>query len=249
MSKTAIDICTPLVPSFFYNSVRPVVERTQFLLRKKKMLQLHSQFIRSGDLVFDIGAHEGYFAELFLALGARVICVEPQARCIAVLERKFGRNPNVVIVPKGLNDTATEMVMHICKKRPGIATFSDEWKTEKFGDQPWDGQIKVPTTTLGSLVDEFGTPAFCKIDVEGWELNVLLGLTKKIKAISFEFAHEFLGRAKKCCDHLSTLGTIRCDYSLSHDFVLQGRWTSPELMFQQMSRLKAHIGDIYVTVE
>ncbi|MCK4784435.1 MAG: FkbM family methyltransferase [Desulfobacteraceae bacterium] len=33
-------------------------------------------------------------------------------------------------------------------------------------------------------------PAFCKIDVEGDEFDVLQGLSRPIKAISFEFVSE-----------------------------------------------------------
>lgn len=253
MIDAAIDIFTPLVPTVFYKRIRPVVERTLFIVHKKKMMMLHSLFIKRGDLVFDVGAHEGYLTEIFLALGARVVSIEPQSRCVAVLEQKFSNNSKVIIVPKGLHDSETEMPLHISEKRPGIATFSDEWMTTLFVGQGYSRTIKVQTTTLDNLVDEFGKPSFCKIDIEGWELNALRGLTKKISAISFEFSFEFLDKAKQCCDCLKTLGAIRCNYSLDHDYLLQEKWMSENEMFEKLYGMKDLVrdilGDIYVMLE
>ena len=34
---------------------------------------------------------------------------------------------------------------------------------------------------------EFGKPAFCKIDVEGYEYKVIKGLSEPLNTVSFEF--------------------------------------------------------------
>src|SRR5690348_1001773 len=44
-----------------------------------------------GDLIFDIGANEGYKAEVFLELDARVVCVEPDVENLKALRAKFHR--------------------------------------------------------------------------------------------------------------------------------------------------------------
>ena len=41
--------------------------------------------------------------------------------------------------------------------------------------------------TMDSLIAQFGAPAFTKIDVEGFELEVLKGLTKPVKYLSIEY--------------------------------------------------------------
>ncbi|HRF81237.1 MAG TPA: FkbM family methyltransferase, partial [Flavobacteriales bacterium] len=41
--------------------------------------------------------------------------------------------------------------------------------------QVWDRAIEVPVTTLDRLIDQYGRPAFVKIDVEGFEDEVLVG--------------------------------------------------------------------------
>ena len=42
-------------------------------------------------------------------------------------------------------------------------------------------------TTLDTLVAEYGEPAFCKIDVEGFEVEALKGLSRPLRALSFEY--------------------------------------------------------------
>jgi len=42
-------------------------------------------------------------------------------------------------------------------------------------------------TLDAATIETFGKPFYCKIDVEGWELDVLKGLSQPIPLISFEF--------------------------------------------------------------
>src|SRR3954451_22519767 len=67
--------------------------------------RFYGQFISTGDLVFDVGAHVGKRTAVFLALGARVVAVEPQAECVAELRRSFARNDRLSIVPHALAAT------------------------------------------------------------------------------------------------------------------------------------------------
>ena len=56
---------------------------------RKKMIQFYSNFISNGDLCFDVGANIGNRTEVFLELGAKVICVEPQQACLQQLNKIF----------------------------------------------------------------------------------------------------------------------------------------------------------------
>ena len=55
------------------------------------MRRFYRPFVPAGGLAFDIGAHTGNRLHAFLALGARVVAVEPQPELVARLERRFGK--------------------------------------------------------------------------------------------------------------------------------------------------------------
>ena len=61
------------------------------------MDRLYGQFVRPGDLVFDVGAHVGDRLASFARLGARVVALEPQPALARVLRLLHGRKPDVAI--------------------------------------------------------------------------------------------------------------------------------------------------------
>jgi FkbM family methyltransferase len=154
--------------------IKAIYEASAFLLPKnevlcRKILNFYSQFIKKGDLCFDVGAHKGNRAAAFLKIGARVIAVEPQKSCIKFLQSKFGKNPNFVLVGKGLAESEGELTMSICEEADDISTFSEKWKMGRFSQYEWNKKELTQVTTLDNLIKEFGPPIFCKIDVEGFE--------------------------------------------------------------------------------
>jgi len=54
--------------------------------RRRRMRRFYQQFVRSGDLCLDIGAHLGNHVRVWLELGAQVVAVEPQPHLLAWLD-------------------------------------------------------------------------------------------------------------------------------------------------------------------
>ncbi len=233
--------------------IKAIYETFAFLLPKnevlsREILNFYSQFIKKGDLCFDVGAHKGNRTAIFLRLGAKVVAVEPQESCVKYLKAKFGEKPNFVLVEKGLAEKEGEFIMSICEEANDISTFSEKWKTGRFSDYKWNKKQLVPVTTLDSLIKEFGLPVFCKIDVEGFEYQVLRGLSQPIKYISCEFAKEFFSDTKKCVDHLVSLGYGNFNYSLGESMNLSTQsWLKAEELFKQLNLESDKLmwGDIY----
>src|SRR5207237_6544367 len=71
-------------------------------MRQRRMDRLYSDFVRQGDLVFDIGSHVGDRIGSFRRLGCRVVAVEPQPRLVRILRRLSGRDPDVAIEPMAI---------------------------------------------------------------------------------------------------------------------------------------------------
>jgi hypothetical protein len=80
----------------------------------------------------------------------------------------------------------------------------------------WNQTIRVPVTTLDSLIKRFGVPSFIKIDVEGFELEVLSGLTHPVKCLRFEFITANLDAAFACLRLRYFLAGTRFNYVLGH---------------------------------
>jgi hypothetical protein len=105
--------------------------------------------------------------------------------------------------------------------------MSKEWiecvKSEDgpFRDFNWDKKTVVETETLDALISQYGKPAFCKIDVEGFEYNVLQGLSRQIDALSFEFSMGVVNTTIECIEYLAGLGPTVFNYSMGETMKLE----------------------------
>ena len=171
----------------------------------------YQQFLSPGDLCFDVGANMGGKTAIFLGLGARVIAVEPQPACADFLRAHYGHNPNCVIVEKALGASEGTATMYL-NDAIVLSTLSTEWiqrmgQSGRFQGTQWNSQIAVPLTSLDRLIEQYGVPAFCKIDVEGYEYHVLQGLSRPLPALSLEFAEETIHQTMRCVERLQELGS------------------------------------------
>jgi FkbM family methyltransferase len=173
---------------------------------------INNVIVHSGDVVFDVGAHIGEKTEEYLKLGARlVVAFEPQPACIPRLIKKFKNNNRIALEFVGLSSTdGTIPFYHFDSEHPaGIATFSkDLTEYGRFVEEKtvWSKVSLLPVTTLDTMITKHGLPHFCKIDVEGYEYEVLQGLSQPIPIISFEFMCEYFDKAELCLAYLMNLG-------------------------------------------
>ncbi len=159
--------------------------------RRPVLDAFYARFLRPGDLAFDIGTHVGDRSASFARLGARVVAVEPQPALLRAL-RLVLRGRDVVFVPRLVGATPGQATLRLNTANPTVATASEDFIAAASGapgweGQQWDGAITLPVTTLDALIAEHGTPAFIKIDVEGFEAAALVGLSRAVPALSFEF--------------------------------------------------------------
>jgi FkbM family methyltransferase len=216
------------------------------------VIDLIRNIVEAGQIIFDVGANIGQKADFFIDLGAKVICFEPQPHCVEVLNQKYGNNDKVAIVNKGLADRPGEMQLSISSDLNVLSTFSEKWKTGRFAGVNWDQKVTVEISTLDEMIQVFGCPQFCKIDVEGLEYLVLKGLSQPIPCLSFEFTIEFIDDAKKSSDHLETLGYQLFNLAKGEDSHLAlGEWVSSARLFEIISSFNEPQlwGDIYAKFE
>jgi FkbM family methyltransferase len=206
--------------------------------------------ILPGDLVFDIGANRGDKAEWFLGLGAHVVCVEPQPAMVQSLKERFPSNPRVSVVAKGLADRPGRLAMSINTAAPVLSTFAEQWKTGRFADQTWDEVVEVEVTTFDQLIAAFGVPRYAKVDVQGFEKEVVRGLSARVGCISFKFTAEFFSDAVVVIEYLCKIGYSTFNYSISEqeNFRLE-EWLARTQFINTLERVCALEpvcwGDIY----
>ena len=187
--------------------------------RQGPLRRLYGRFVGPGDLAFDIGAHVGDRSVALADLGARVVAVEPQPQLLPWLERCACRRPgriSVVAAAVGARPGTAELAVN--RANPTISSASTAWRNavrthnRGFRHQRWDRHINVPVITLAELIREYGEPAFCKIDVEGYEAEVLAGLDRPLRALSFELVGGALGVAEAAVGHLARLGDYEYNF-------------------------------------
>ena len=217
------------------------------------MRLLYAQFVTPGELVFDIGAHVGDRTAAFRRLGARVVAIEPQPSLVGVLKLLYGRDGAVAIEPVALGRAAGTVALQINTDNPTVSTASPDFIAAAAGapgweDQRWTRSIDVAMTTFDRLIARHGVPVFAKIDVEGFEAEVLAGLTQPIPALSFEFTTIQRDVAQACLLRCQTLGFTRYNAALGESQELaHASWQSAEEIGHWLAALpiEANSGDIY----
>jgi len=221
--------------------------------RNRQQKAFYSRVIKRSDLVFDVGANIGQRSEIFSQLARSVIAIEPQPNCVRHLRSRFRFNRRVVVEPVAVGEKRGEATMWQSGSS-GISSMSrrfiDTMGQGVFRNERWDKEIKVVIRTLDELIEIYGIPAFVKIDVEGYELAVLRGLSRPASLISFEFAPELIEEAGACAARLNEISAeYRFNYCLGEnlEFVLESHVDYATFAGKTLAQLGAlnTFGDVY----
>ena len=166
---------------------------------KKRIL--FEKIVKKGSCVFDIGANVGFYTLLSSELvgpKGTVISFEPLPRNIYFLKKhlRINKLTNVKIIEAAVSDSS------------GIKYFEPS-PSPSMAHLSKRGDLKVKTVSLDKLIlkDKVPSPQYMKIDVEGAEMNVLLGaesILKNIHPIIFLATHGGYIH-KKCIKFLQSL--------------------------------------------
>ena len=220
--------------------------------RAAAMDRLYGNFVRPGDLVFDVGAHIGDRVASFQRLGARVVAVEPQPSMVRALRLLYGRSKSVAIEALAVGREPGRARMLINVDNPTVSSVSPAFVEAAHGAPGWESQrwsetADVAVTTLDALIAKHGVPAFIKIDVEGFEAEALSGLSQAVPVLSFEFTTIQRDIGLACIERCSAMGYGRFNAALGESQTLIGEWMDGQDIARWLMELPqtANSGDIY----
>jgi FkbM family methyltransferase len=225
-------------------------------LRQRRLKTLYRQFVRAGDLVFDIGAHAGNHVRAFSALGCRVVALEPQPDFARLLRLLFARRSGVRLIEAGAGRAPGRGQLSISERTPTVTSVAKTWRDKRAGDPDfedvqWNRTVDIDVTTLDALIEQHGAPAFIKIDVEGSEPEVLEGLTRPVPALAFEFLPRALEQADACIARLGSIGDYVFNWSSGETHRLSERsWLSDREVRAALrsSEARRRSGDVYARI-
>ncbi len=220
-------------------------------------MSFYRQFIKPGDLCFDLGAHLGNRTEAWHHLGASVVAVEPQPLCMDYMQKRLGDKQNIHFERKAVGEKSGEATMYINQLSPTISTLADEhWRNTMANDASyecvWEETIAVKVTTLDALIEEFGMPVFCKLDIENYEAEALRGLTCPIPTLSVEFYPKTTERAIECITLLEKIGDYEYNWSCGESQKMnEKKWISATQMKEIFSNYQPDeaYGDFYARLK
>ena len=192
-------------------------------LRRRRLRRFYQNHLTPGSRAWDIGAHLGSRTRVWLDLGAQVTAYEPQPVCAAVLENWFGTCPRFRLRPCAAGSRSGSASIHISERHPTLATLSTSWvhRTQsrpRFEGIQWNRQREVPIVRLADEESRFGPPDFIKIDVEGFEPDVIHGLGTMPRSLSFEVLPGEIANALECIEELERRGSWMWNLAVGESF-------------------------------
>lgn len=175
--------------------------RPQELVAHRQQVQLYRELIPAGSLCFDVGANVGSVTEALLMAGMQVIAFEPNPEVLPELRARCGRKTNWTLIVAALGSQADIATLY-ARKSDGQSSLLKDWEGEIIAT------YNVPVISMDAAIHKFGVPFYCKIDVEGYELEVLRGMSSPTRLLSFEFhlTEADVAKTLTCLQALEQLG-------------------------------------------
>ena len=147
----------------------------------------HSSFLRchSFRTVLDAGANKGQFALATRAHlpNAKIIAFEPLPEAARVFRAVFAGDKDASLLPVALGLKPAEMDMHISKRNDSSSVLPiGKLQDKVFPGTEEIGLQRIKVVRLDDTIEreQIVTPALLKIDVQGYELELLKGAEKTL---------------------------------------------------------------------
>lgn len=237
-----------------YSSARDTYDRffrPERLAGRAHFRTFFRQFVAPGSLVFDVGANEGHWTDRFVEMGAAVVAVEPIPEFARAISLRHGSRVHVECFALGATPDTTELLIGRLHVHSSLAPRWISFVREQGGER-WTRRIHVEVITLDELIERHGLPDFVKIDVEGYEPEVLAGVSRPLPCLCFEAQIRAPTFADECIDRLVELGSYEFNLApgVEHHLSLKS-WVDGRVIAAELRRIDPRVAgtaDVFARV-
>ena len=182
--------------------------------RERETMEKFQALVRPGDAVFEVGAHIGYITLWLSKLvgpTGKVFAFEPGTNNLPYLQRNVGSRPNVEIIRQAAGEQCGIATLWTESLTGQNNSFVPAFEVLKANEQnavkAQVDPVSVDTITLDAFFEARNVwPRLLKIDVEGFEYEVLSGARKLLRAAQPALMVEVQRRHDEVFQLLSSLG-------------------------------------------
>jgi FkbM family methyltransferase len=134
-----------------------------------------------GGLIYDVGAHKGEDTGFYLKKGFSVVAIDASPQLCAALSQRFFdyiQHGQLKIINLAVTQQIGTVDFYIDQKNSIWGTTKSDWVARN----KWKGggssinKITVESSPLYDLMKKHGVPRYCKVDIEGNDLDALKSL-------------------------------------------------------------------------
>jgi FkbM family methyltransferase len=180
-------------------------------IKELKYLNLIKKYFSSEPNIIDIGGFKGKWTNSVLEIlpNSKISIFEPNSENFNHLEQIFSSSSNIKLFNFGVGDKSDKQKYFDIKSHDGIREMSGFIKRELYNNHEFE-ELEIDIVNLDSLDISNDKIDFIKIDVEGYEYNVLSGMknmlsNSNVSFIQFEYGGTYLDAKLKLNDIISLL--------------------------------------------
>lgn len=244
-----------ILQSAIYNRIRdPENYRKQQVEPNfyKKILKMHPS---RNNLIFDVGANIGSKSIIFSKLARKVVSFEPSERLFGLLQKKF-ENTNVIIYNYALGNKVSTSDLYIVENNEAYNSLNKKHieitaTSRNIATLDTVKYQEVKVETVERFITEIGIPKYLKIDVEGFEYEVIKGLKSIVPIISFEAnLPEFREESVQVIKYLEVLSLNRYKYNFTvSNYFIRENFTTNEEAIDFLITTKLEYVEIYALLD
>ena len=185
--------------------------------REKDTMRLFKTMIKEKDVVIEVGGHIGYISLYFSSLvkGGLVYVFEPGPNNLPYIRGNLKSKTNIVIVEKGVGSCNVDLTFYTenltGQNNSFVKNFSgfEENKKNAFNPSYSISETMVQVVKLDDFILKEGLePNFIKVDVEGFEFEVIKGMLNTLKNVRPKLMIEIQDNYKQIYDIMNDFGYV-----------------------------------------